>query len=362
MPLVSQMTITKAREYLRKSISEQFINKPAEGIRLMSTMFTKEYHDAIEIDYDTTNVRRIIAKEVPRNGAGEVVFAGTTYENKFIPPVYKKSIAISDAIRPYISLFGGQGDDRVNTTDVLKTLPKVVDLMTNQRDSILDRIEHNIMQNLLTDSIITDTGTYVNNRVAGSLPAMTTAWANVAADIKNDIQLGINFFRSKNLTPTEVDLFVPEVAFEYFLKNTAIKAEADIKQYDTLKFSAPFDKAMGFSVLGYITVGSIRVNIMSHVGTYMDASGVIQRYLPNNKAILMPSNRQTEAFKLMNAAIVIQSHDLSTGMPTLEMRSGQDFYVSQKLDPNNTAYLYNIEASVLPVVKNMNNVYTITIG
>lgn len=362
---MKNIDVSTSRKLLQEAISEVFVNQPSQREWLFSSFFTNEFHDQIKISYDQVNMARVKAVATPRGGRGTMITAGTFVEHIFVAPEIQLVLNIEDAMKNYVDLFGAQSIGRsIPYQDVDNALIKLQDLLSNMKDSVRDQIEYWIAQTLTTDSIITEMGdTYLNYRKAASLPALTTAWTNTAADIKGDINNAINFFRSNNLTPEGLNIFLPFGAGDYILKNTAIKADADVRKFENIQILGDVSKKMGFNHVGQINVAGIPVNLLTHMGMYKTSTlGSPVSYLPSNKAVVMPTNYDASGFKIMHSALNLPVLDPSTNLKGKMKVSGQETYLTNTYSEYDHQYQYKLYSSPLPVIKNIDSIYTITIA
>lgn len=359
------ISVKTARQALQDSISEVMLNKPSQRDWLFSSFFSNEFHDEPTFRYDQINMARVKAVATPRGGRGTMITAGTFTEHIFLGPEIQQVFNAEDSVKNYVRIFGANDlSHRFPTQDVDNAILKIKEFIQNMKDAVRDQIEYWIAQTLTTDSIITEMGdTYLNYRKAASLPALTTAWTNPAADIKGDITNAINFFRSNNLTPQGLNVFLPFGAGDYIMKNTAIKADADVRKFENIQILGDVSSKMGFNHVGQINVAGIPVNLLTHMGMYKSSVlGSPVSYLPSNKAVVMPINYDASGFKIMHTALNITTFDPSTNTKGKMFVSGQETYLTNTYSEYDHQYQYNLYSSPLPVIKNIDNIYTITIA
>ena len=145
---------------------------------------------------------------------------------------------------------------------------------------------------------------YDFRRTAANFITVGTAWSNVASDILGDIDGGCFKVRQNGRSMPDMCI-LSTVDMDSFIKNTAVKANADNRRFELIEVGTnnpvppKFDR---FVNNGFIPRGRLRTPkgfelwLFTYIDTYETDAGTPTFYLPDNKTIVCSSQARMDVY------------------------------------------------------------------
>lgn len=144
---------------------------------------------------------------------------------------------------------------------------------------------------------------YDFRRSAGNLITVGTAWSNVASDILGDVDAGCFRVRQQGRMNPDM-MLLSGVDMDSFLKNTAIKEQADNRRFELIEVSRDNpvpDRFARFVANGLIPRGRLRTPkgfelwMFTYIDSFESDAGTPTLYLPDNKTVICSSMARCDA-------------------------------------------------------------------
>jgi hypothetical protein len=319
----------------------------------LSTFFPtgpSDITDSLEISVLVQRTKEKIASDVERGSDGNRNTFEKSTEKIFISPYFREYFD-QTAMQSYEQLFRGSN---VSTKAFSRLINNLADHSMELQNKIERRYELQRAQALLTGIITMDVnpGQLTFTRKASSFNNQSGApWDQGAVIIKNQLQDGCEWLRKTGKVNTfTFDLIGGGRAVRAIMNNVIILQAQNLFNYAPDMLTAPQKTQKGGVYHGTISCGPYRVNIWSYPDFYEDAAGVMQPYITESSAILLPPNPN---FKMVYAAV---PQLLNPG----EAPKTGKFMLSEFTDEKKKTREFHIESAGMPLLVAVDQVYTFT--
>lgn len=263
-----------------------FFNSPA-----------KNFHSSEEVEIDIVRSGREISIAIQSLSAGYRENSKDLYTNKsFKPPIHKESFSLDSAT--LIKRMAGQNpfeapDFRANA------IVRMMEGMQEVDRKIRRAIELQASQVLQTGivTLVDSTGAEIfgidYKMKATHKPTSGTTWGQVSDNKLGDLESLADVINDDGLTEPSDAIFGAD-AWNEFIRDATVIALLDNRRM-LLGGVAP-EKRNGMKFMGFIELGSYRVNMWTYNGKYEDPqSSAVTRYIDPAKVIMLDSEARLDA-------------------------------------------------------------------
>ena len=319
----------------------------------LSTFFPtspSDITDSAEISVVVQRTKEKIAIDVERGADGNRNTFEKSTEKIFISPYFREYFD-QNAMQMYENMWRGSV---VSTNAFARMINNLADHSMSLQDKIERRYELQRAQSLLTGIITMDVapGQITFTRKAASFNNQSAQpWNQGAVIIKNQLQDGCEWLRKNGkVNSFTFELIGGSGAIRAILNNTIILTAQNLFHYVPDQLVAPRKNSKGGVYHGTLSCGPYSVNIWSYPDFYEDANGVMQPYITDASAILLPENPN---FKMVYAAVP-QLLD-----PGQAPKTGK-FMLSEYTDQKKKTREFHVESAGMPLLVAVDHVYTFT--
>ena len=147
----------------------------------------------------------------------------------------------------------------------------------------------------------------------------------MTADIRGQLQTGCKFIKDETGIQTRTyDMTLSDVQWGYLQDSDFFNKTANYRRAELIKVNMPTPRE-GADFHGQVVAGEFIINIFTYTATYLDASDVRTRYLPENRLVLVPS--EGGEYEMAFGAVDQIYKDKGTKMGAARIIKGKaDFY------------------------------------
>lgn len=341
---------------VRALFTQKLIDVYQERIR--PTAFLRGFFPAetVPTRYVSIEVERddeLVAVDVVRGTEGNRnVFAKST-EKIFDPPLYREFFDATQ-LDLYDRVMGSQNG--VNGALFTRLLNTVSDKLSRLQDKIERAIELQCAQALLDGIVQTSLGNIDYKRKATSLVDGNANYFEGSANAMNPFpvfEAAGDFLRvTGKATDGTFNVILGQTAFNRLLLNTVFLARQDNVNMVLDNVTGPARNGTGAAFHGQISAGSYRFNLWTYPQSYKDSSGTTQKYIHNQKMVVIPVNPR---FKTAYAAV-----------PQLISEEGQvpvqaPFVLGNFRDKRLATHEFDIQSAPLVIPVAVDQIYTVKV-
>lgn len=319
----------------------------------LSTLFPTgptDITDSYEISVLVQRTKEKMADDVERGTDGNRNTFEKSTEKIFVSPYYNEYFD-QNYMQSYENLWR---QSSVSTNAFARLINDLADHSMSLQDKIERKYEYHRAQALLTGIITLNVtpGQITFNRKSASFNNRSALpWNQGAAIIKNDLEDGCVWLRKNGKVNTfNFKLIGGGGAIRAILNNTIILTAQNLFHYAPDKLSAPEKNQKGGVYHGTLSCGPYSVDIWSYPDFYEDSNGVMQPYIIDSSAILLPEKPN---FKMVYAAVP-QLLD-----PGQAPKTGK-FMLSEYTDQKKKTREFHVESAGMPLLVGVDHVYTLT--
>jgi hypothetical protein len=281
-------------------------------------------------------------------------------EKNFIPPFYNENFDITQMDR-YDVVFG---DDNVSGDTIGNLASEAAEKYMTLKDKIERAKEYQCAQVFETGVVTMNNGDNVDfKRKAGSIVDLGAAgyWDNTTAEVENQLVAGATFIRTYGKNGSSVFNFVMSGSAFIKLKKTGyFEKLANYQNVQLLDIRMPQKDSFGAGYHGTITAGAYIFNIWTYDETYVNSSGVVTRYWPEDYAFIVPV--QGTRFVMSHAGIPqIMRKPQNAEMPEYIKYMATEYGFNNYIDPKGTAHIFEIMSAPLALPVTVDMIYTMKV-
>lgn len=348
------MDIVQARPlYTQKVIAVYDEQVPVYNF--LQSLFKTKTTSALDVAVEIRRGENNIAVEVQRGGDSNKNTFNKSSIKIFRPPMYSES-KVANAMSSYELSFGQGLMTRDSLASVISETARELSIL---RDKISKAKELQCSEVLFDGTVTTKFNDIIDfGRLALSKVDLATLggyWSSTGTDVEAQLIGGAEFIRNTgNSAATRFDLVMPGAGFVTLKKTDFYKDDANRDAKAQLQdIKRPIGKANGSSYHGTVNAGSYIFDIWTYDAVYKDASGDEQRFIPDNKAVMLPI--QESGLILAHGGIPFLN---ASGMPTA--RAGE-YLTREAIDRKKVTHEWFVESAPLATTYTPDKAYTMQI-
>ena len=288
------------------------------------------------------------------------IFSKST-EKLFEPPFFNEAFDFAECERYDVTFGNNTNPSSSDSINMIKQSNKRIQKIKNK---ILRAVELQRAQILQTGIVTLTNGDNIDfKRQAASLVALSGAalWDASTGDPMKDLKDAGAFLRDEGLsTGNTLNAIMGSDAFEAFVSNELVIAEADVRRINRIDIKAPqFNNATGMAFQGKFSAGDFNVNIWTYNATYHNASNVVTKYLDANKVVVLPEDFEGMTAYAGIPAITIDKRN--SQFPQFISMIESDMYLDNYLDQEKMAHWFRLRSAPLCVPVSVDRIYTIQV-
>jgi hypothetical protein len=326
----------------------------------LRSFFKKQIYNSLTVQLEVERGTETIAADIVRGARGERNTFSVGTAKEFLPPYYKLYFDATQ-LDHYDNVIGQNATGRAITQAGLlgkSAAKKTVEL----RKKIERRIELQAGQVFDTGVVTLENGDDVDfKRKAGSLVDLVGSggyWTVAATDIESQLIAGMEFIRKqgKNGTP-EANLVMSGASWIDVKKSDYFKNTANFQQVSLIDIKMPQTSAFGAGYHGVITAGAYKIHVWTYDEVYEEPVGTFKRYMPANKAVLIP----VKGTQFETAYTAVPSVMKANGREFIGQVSG-DYILYDNVDKNNMAHYFYVMSAPINIPISVDMIYTMQVS
>lgn len=351
----------------RAIFTQVYLDKFKEMIpapSFLRSFFATKTFDTRYVGIEVIRGTERIAVDVQRGASGNRNTFSKQSERIYQPPMYNENFDATELDR-YDRVFGEAPDMAPKTIGYLAS--DVAEKLAMLKAKIERAEEYQCMQVLNTGVVTLTNGDNIDfKRKSGSLVDLSGAggyWSTTTTDIDAQLTAGGAFLRQYGKTAiAELNLITSSAGLGLLKKTDWWKNNAGyFTQATLLDIHAPQKNSTGAVLHGRITAGGFVFNLWTYDEVYEDSTGTITRYLPANKAIVVPA--MGSRFEMVYAGIPAIIADTTKAEYSQYIQQlAAAYYVNNYIDPIRKTHTFEVLSAPLAVPVSIDQIYTMKIS